>query len=184
MKRKSKAPWVIVGVLVLCAIASIVRNFTGSLCSAEARLDVLPEAGGDVAGRAGARGMLPKDMEYLDRLAVATWMSSRRTHQMLLEREDIRSTAWFAAHGSNVDSALEDLSRRCRAMPQRYESHITVSMQAERAEDAGLIVNALATMTVEALDQRTQQADPAEETGLPRVTARLMGPADRPEPQP
>jgi len=181
MKSKGKVRWVILGALSLCAAVAVLRNLNGSLCVAEVRLEVSPDSN-EAAGRAGARGMLPKDLEYLDRLSVATWISSRRIHRMLLERPEIRATGWFAAQGSDTDTALADLSRRCRAMPHRYESHITISMQAEQAEDAELIANMLAAITVEALAERAQKTDPAEETGLPQVTARLVAPADRPGP--
>ncbi|HEX43053.1 MAG TPA: hypothetical protein ENN81_13500, partial [Phycisphaerales bacterium] len=166
MKSKGKVRWVILGVLILCAAVVVLRGLNRPRYTAEVHLEVLSDPNDRTSGP-GARGMLPKDLEYLDRLSVATWISSRRTYRMLLERPEIRATAWLAAQGS--DSALEDLSRWCRATPHRYESRITISMQAKQAEDAELIANTLAAITVEALVQHAQETDPAEETGLPRV---------------
>jgi capsular exopolysaccharide synthesis family protein len=110
-------------------------------------------------------GQVAKDIQYGNRVSLATLMTQQSTLQKLIARDKIQETKWFKHFGEvreiSIGKAFDDLEKKFRAYAQRDGDYIVVSMTCGDAVESALIVNEMVDLFI-ASQRSTKKADVAE----------------------
>ncbi len=111
--------------------------------TAVAYIKVLPPVQQDIT--IISNPVVQKELQYQNRVSLATLITGQKMLQDLLLRDKIRQTRWFNSFGQINDirlrKAIKDLKENFRASPQRDGDYIVLSMTASSKEESALIVN-------------------------------------------
>lgn len=110
-------------------------------------------------------GQVAKDIQYGNRVSMASLMNQQSTLQKLIDREKVKETKWFKRFGEvkqiSIPKAVGDLIKNFSAFAQRDGDYIVVSMTCGDAVESALIVNEMVDLFL-ASQRSTKRADVAE----------------------
>ncbi|MBN1392592.1 MAG: polysaccharide biosynthesis tyrosine autokinase [Sedimentisphaerales bacterium] len=110
-------------------------------------------------------GQVSKDIQYGNRVSLATIMTDQSTLQKLIDRDKVKETKWFKNFGEvkerSIVKAVDDLKKRFSASAQRDGDYIVVSMTCGDAVESALIVNEMVDLFL-ASQRSTKRGDVAE----------------------
>ncbi len=106
-----------------------------------------------------------QDIQYGNRLSLATLITQQSTLQRLIDRDKVKETRWFKRFGEirerSIIKAVDDLKKNLGASPQRDGDYIVVSMTCGNAIESALIVNEMVDLFI-ASQRSTKRQDVAE----------------------
>jgi len=112
-----------------------------------------------------AGGQVAKDIQYGNRVSLASLMIQQSTLQRLIARDKIQQTKWFKHFGDvreiSISKAFDDLKNNFIAYAQRDGDYIAVSMTCGSAEESALIVNEMVELFISS-QRSTKKGDIAE----------------------
>jgi succinoglycan biosynthesis transport protein ExoP len=110
-------------------------------------------------------GQVAKDIQYGNRVSLATIMTDQSTLQELIDRDKVKETKWFKRFGEvrerSIIKAVDDLKKRLSASAQRDGDYIVVSMTCGNAVESALIVNEMVDLFL-ASQRTSKKGDIAE----------------------
>jgi succinoglycan biosynthesis transport protein ExoP len=110
-------------------------------------------------------GQVAKDLQYGNRVSMASLINQQSTLQKLIDREKVKETKWFKQFGEikeiSIRKAVDDLTKNFGAFAQRDGDYIVLSMTCGNAVESALIVNEMVDLFL-ASQRSTKKADIAE----------------------
>jgi capsular exopolysaccharide synthesis family protein len=112
-----------------------------------------------------ASSQVAKDIQYGNRVSLATIMIDQSTLQKLIDRDKVKETKWFKRFGEvrerSIVKAVDDLKKHFSAAAQRDGDYIVVSMTCGDAVESALITNEMVDLFL-ASQRSTKRGDIAE----------------------
>ncbi len=131
--------------------------------TAQTFIGVLPNIEKDPMTIAG--GQVAKDIQYGNRVSMASLITQQSTLQKLIARDKVQETKWFKHFGDvrevSIAKAFDDLQKNLGAFAQRDGDYIVVSMTCGDAAESALIVNEMVDLFI-ASQRSTRKGDIAE----------------------